>query len=286
MTYAQKGSIQIEPAYIEVVLDQKSSEKQFDVTVKNNSSKNISLDIFPIDFQSSGVRGGITFLGQEASSYSYSLSSFLSFETNRLDIDSGEQRKLTVTVRNRPNLSPGGHYAAVVARLANDSKTSDANIISPALSSLIFMRKEGGEIFNLSIREVDFPSSAVSFGVPREVEAEFQNDGNVHVVPYGKLEIKDIFGRIVYKGVLNTSSAIVMPETRRIIATQVKKTGWMLPISLNEVSITGTDSLKKTSYLHKDSFFYINPFVLIIFFILIAYLIIRKRKQRERRQVK
>lgn len=281
---AQKGSIQIEPAYIEVVLDEKSSEKSFDITVKNNSSKNISLDIFPIDFQSSGVRGGVTFLGQDISSYSYSLSSFLSFETNRLDIDLGEERKLTVTVRNRPDLSPGGHYAAVVARLVSDPKTSDTNIISPALSSLIFMRKEGGEIFNLSIKEVDFPNSAVSFGLPREVEAVFQNDGNVHVVPYGRLEVKDIFGRILYKGVLNTSSAIVMPETRRVITTQVKKTGWTLPLSVNELSIRGTDSLKKTSYLYKDSYLYINPMPIVILIIFAAVFIIKKRKIRFRKQ--
>lgn len=276
---AQTGTIQITPAYIEISLKDPQEEKSFDIEFKNNSQKNVSLEISALDFRSVGDRGGISFLGKESSTYSYSLSSFLSFDSNRIDIDKGETRILEVTVKNRPDLSPGGHYAAVIARLVNETKEENANIISPALSSLIFMRKEGGERFNLSIQEMDFPNFPIAFGVPRKTELVFQNEGNIHLVPYGRYEIRDIFGRVIYKGVLNTSSAFVLPESRRLIASEIKRVSWVFPLSINEVEVLGTDSLRKTTYSFRDSYVHINPILLFIMLFLIL-LLFKKRIKR------
>lgn len=273
---ASEGTIEIEPAYIEVEIKDPAQEEDITITFKNNSQKTISLEIFPVDFKQQNERGGVSFLGKEAGSYSYSLSSFLSFETDKLIIAPGKTEKLRVTVKNRLDLSPGGHYAAVVGRLTNDSKTE--NLISPALSSLIFMRKVGGERFNLSIKDVDWPSSLFVFRYPTSFDITFQNEGNIHLTPYGRGEITDMFGRLIYKGILNTSSAIVMPESRRLVPVEFRQIGKSLPISINKLSIKGQDSLKKTNFIYEESFIYINPFLLTVPLFLFAFWFLRKRR--------
>ncbi len=263
------GSLEVQPAYSDVVLTKPEEEKTILFKYKNTSSKTVSLEVFPIDFKQQDEKGGIGFLGKDSGSYSYSLSSFLTFEKDRLEIDPGQEQTLKVTIKNRLNISPGGHYAAVVARLVNETK--DKTVVSPALSSLIYMRKEGGENFNLSIRDIDWPRSLFVFSFPNLFQITFQNEGNTHLVPYGRGEVRDIFGRLLYKGVVNTQSTIVMPESRRIIPIEFKKINQPLPITIGRLSIRGNDSIKKTTFIHEESFIYVNPKLLLL---ILALLII------------
>ncbi len=274
---ANQGSIELDPAYTEGILDRPEKEETITLTFKNNSKASVNMEIFPIDFKQQNEKGGISFIGKEAGSYSYSLSSFLTFESNHLDIDPGKKAELNVTIKNRLDLSPGGHYAAVVGRIVNES--NDKNVVFPAISSLIFMRKVGGERFNLSIKDVGWPRNLLVFNYPTSFEITFQNEGNTHLIPYGRGEIKDMFGRVLFKGIVNTSSAIVMPETRRIVPIQFKPISSTLPVSFNRLSIKGNDSIKKTTFIYEESFIYFSPTLLILPFILLVLWFLRKRRR-------
>jgi len=279
--HASEGSIEVDPAYLEKILDQPEQEESIVLTYKNHSKKNITLEIFAVDFKQQNERGGISFLGKEAGSYSYSLSSFLSFESNHLDIEAKKEAKLRISIKNRLDLSPGGHYAAVVARFINESK--DENTISPALSSLIFMRKVGGERFNLSIKDVDWPKNFLVFDFPSVFEITFQNEGNTHLTPYGRGEIIDISGKLLYKGIINTSSAIVMPESRRIIPIEFKLIEPHSPFLAGRLLIRGNDSIKKTNYIYEEGFIYVNPFLLtFIVLVPIVFIVVRKRHKNKK----
>lgn len=275
---SKNGSLEVSPAYLEVVLEEPGIGKTFEITYRNNSSQSMSLDIFPIDFKQQGERGGVIFLDEDVKSYSYSLSSFLTFETNHLQLEPNSEKTLTVTVTNRQDLSPGGHYAAIVAK--NVSSSQETNSVSPAISTLIFMRKMGGEWFNLSIRSLDWPTSVVALSMPKTTDILFQNEGNIHVVPYGRVEIKDMFGRLVAKGVMNTTSAIVMPESRRLIPVQFTRLERMAPISFNTLEINGSDSLRKTRYTYQETFLYIHPAVLLVLLVVVGFIILRRRRKK------
>lgn len=254
------GSLEVSPSFIDVVLEKAQETKQVVLSYKNNSSKPISLEIFPIDFRQADGTGAINFLGAESGSFSYSLASFLSFEANTLQLEGGEEKDFTVTISNREDLSPGGHYAAVVARMqALEPSDGGQAQVSPALSSLILLRKVGGERFNMSLSDLDFPQNFVVLRYPLTITALFRNEGNIHVVPFGTAEIRDVFGRMINKGVVNTSSLRVFPETRRYIAIDMQKTAWSLPISFNTITLQGEDSLQKVEFRYKDSFVYVNP---------------------------
>jgi hypothetical protein len=270
------GTLSVSPAYLEVVLDKPNEEKSIKFTYTNNSSEPISLELYPIDFKQQGEQGGISFLGKDSGTYSYSLSSFVALETTNIELEPREKRVFTITLKNRQDISPGGHYAAIVARQVQGGQQTT---VSPAVSALLFMRKTGGERFNLSIQKIDWPRFPLQIAIPSTTNITFQNAGNIHVIPYGTIEVKDMFGRLLYKGIVNTSSAIVMPESRRVIPATLRKLTFMSPISLNSYQIKGNDSLHKVTYTYQESFVYVNPLVpLVVILIAIVMWRLRKRK--------
>ncbi len=276
---SESSGIVVDPAFIDVSLEQPQQEKQIQISYTNNSKQTITLEFFALDFRQKDEFGTIGFLGEESRSFSYSLSSFLQFGTNAMVLQPKEKQTLQVLVKNRPDLSPGGHYAAVIARQRNESQqATDTTQVSVALSSLIFLRKQGGEQFNLSLKKLDWPKGFIVFSHPKELVLTFQNEGNIHVVPYGRLEVRDFIGRLAYKGTVNTSSLRVFPETRRLIKVEVEPVQRSLPLAIEKISVTGSDSLGKTKFMTEQSYLFIDPVTVILLFTL-AFLFFRWRRK-------
>lgn len=279
-----KNVLEVNPAYLDVTLGKNVARKTIEITYINKSDHPVALELFPIDFNQSDDSGAYGFLGQNAGSYSYSLSSFLSFESNRIDLDPGQKHVFTVVIQNRPDLSPGGHYAAVVAREIQDKHPSSAAAVAPAVSTMIFLSKEGGERYNLSLKDMDWPQLPIALFYPSQIQLTFQNDGNVHVTPYGTITVKDILGRVVDRGIINESSLRVLPESQRIIAVAMHSLVIPLPISFNTITVRGHDSMNKTTFFSTDTYFYVNPFFfggLVLLFVGVTFLIRYRGRQKK-----
>lgn len=279
-------TIEISPAFVDITLGEEGDEKSFEILITNKTNKKIKVDFSSLDFKQTDPSGAIGFLGKEIGNYTYSLSSFLTFDNPSLEINSGEKKKLTVTVTNREDLSPGGHYAAVIIR-QNQSGDGKNTLVSPALSSLIYLNKKGGERYNLSFKDINFPKLPVVFSYPSTSLITFQNDGNVHLTPYGRADITDIFGRLIYKGIINEGSIKVLPQSRRYIPVYSKRISYSLPVSINKISISGHDSLNKTKFSYEELFIYVNPIFLVGLTtapVLIALVIKRKRTSKGKKK--
>lgn len=272
--------LEVNPAFTEVTLEKPNQEKTIQLTYTNHTDQPIVLNLSPRDFRQNENNDNYSFLNNSAN-YSYSLSSFLSLESDTLELLPQEKKRFNVLVKNREDISPGGHYAAIVARFTTEDNQKSNQVI-PALTSLILLRKSGGEHFRLILQTSSFPSFPISVANPDNISVSFRNDGNIHLVPYGRVDITDIFGRLIKKGVLNEDSKIIYPESRRNILSRIQNTSLQLPISWNRVDIYGQDSLKKTHYKLSKSYLYINPFFLIALpiLILIIYIFWKKHVQK------
>jgi len=277
---ATKGVLTVSPAYVEVTLEKPGEEQEVTISYTNNSDQTITLELFPLDFAQTDANGTIGLLLPEAGSYAYGLASYLSLQADRITLDPRDMKSFQVTVTNRPNLSPGGHYGAVVARVVSSDPTRSGAQVAPSVSTLIFLRKTGGERFNLSLRKVNW-GGTVMFSYPRTAVLEFQNEGNIHLFPFGTLKVKDIFGRTTYTGVLNTSSFRVMPESRRYIPVRLRKVAFSLPLTINTLTITGTDSLKKTPFQFQTTVLYLNPWFLGLIALMVALVIFFSRRRKK-----
>ncbi len=278
---ANDTGLTVRPAYVDISILDSQQSKDLDFVYTNHSQTTVTLQMLPIDFKQTDPLGTVGFVQPGGGSYSYSLASFLSFSTDSITIQPGESQKVAVKVTNRPDLSPGGHYAAIVAKLVSEPSADGKTTVAPSISSLIFLRKAGGERYNLSLKEVSGFSS-LNFSYPDALRLKFQNEGNVHLVPYGTAEIRDMFGRLLYKGVLNNSSAIILPESQRVIYTNLDTITWSWPFSINTLTIRGRDSLNKTVFIYNDSGFFIDPLGIGVAVILLAIVVwyqIKKSKK-------
>lgn len=278
----KKSGIEINPAVMEVEISNVEEEKTVNIQVVNYNNYAVNLDLAAINFKQGDLDGLVQFLGEKSDSYTYSLSSFIHMPYSEIELEAHEKRDIEVQILNRQDLSPGGHYAGIVVRQKPQKNLGGKTYVLPAVSSLILLKKTGGEEYNLSIKEVDWPERVIEFFYSQKVTITFQNEGNVHLVPYGRVEVRDVFGRLIKKGVINTSSAYVFPSSRRRIEIDMKPISLSLPISVNTVTIRGNDSIKKTHFNYQEAYVYINP-IFIIALIILPFVIKWYRSKRRKK---
>jgi hypothetical protein len=155
----------------------------------------------------------------------YALASWIILEKDGLVVKPGEKQAVKVTMQNKESLSPGGHYAAILAKLDTgennvENKSSEV-ALTPSVSSLIFARKIGGEIYGLNFKDQEIIGGTL--GLPSSVRLRLQNTGNVHLTPRGLVSLTDPFGREVMRGIINGESSLVLPETFRVFPIQMQK---------------------------------------------------------------
>lgn len=218
---ADARGITVSPAFQEVILDQEDKEKNFVVSVANDTDDIVTLRLSVFDFGSLDESGGVAFLGVSGDlEKKYSLASWMRPEKDVLTLAPGEIGKVRVTIENRDTLGPGGHYGALTFKTENTAKKNqgesagDTVSVQQLFSTLIFVKKVGGEIYHLELKASEYQSAIVKF--QDLLSLRFENNGNVHLVPRGVVTVMDPFGRIVKKGIINQESALILPETLRV----------------------------------------------------------------------
>ncbi len=221
--FAVSGGFSISPPFVSVTLLPAENSHSEILTVANHNTFSQTFQLSVVDFGSLNDSGGVQFLGvngQEMQKYKYSLASWLQLEKDRLEVAAGSEEKVKVTVLNKDSLTSGGHYGAVLFSQVSDVKPGSVVNVNQAYASLFFVDKQGGaEIKQLDLRKIEH--DAAWFRLPSTVLLRFQNSGNVHLVPRGTVTVVDVLGRVVGKGLINSDSAIILPESFRVYRTQL-----------------------------------------------------------------
>lgn len=277
------GGITVSPAFQQVVVAQDTPSKTFDFSVTNHTTETAEFALKTVDFGSLDENGGVLFMGQsnQALNYKYGLSQWVTLGQDRIVVDPGQTVKVPVTIENKESLAPGGHYGAVLVEPADQNGHPTKVEINQVMSSLLFVTKQGGEIYGLHLQ--DYSVSTHLFSTPASVKLRFQNPGNVHVIPQGVAYITDPHGRMVKQGFINPGSAIILPETFRQlpIAMQTTAVAWIpgryhLHIAYRYMG--------QSSEQTKDvSFIYINGWYVIAGIVIIAVIVLALVNRRFRR---
>lgn len=210
-SFAQEKGITVTPSIIH--LDLESDPAEYDISYTNSTNSNITLLLSVQDFSELEDAYRLNFLNQkDAQNYKYSLSSWVSFENKNIQLAPGEKKTVKIFI-DKNRITKGGHYASILAEILQEEAEKQVQV-KAVLSSLLFVRAstglevEDGKISSFApIRDgLEFPDSFM---------LRFQNSGNVHVVPYGLIEVYDMFGNIVSKGILNEGSLDALPESIR-----------------------------------------------------------------------
>ena len=214
----------VNPFFQDVTLEKDQAVASFNVAITNNTENLVVLKLSVLDFGTLDESGGVAFLGAaENLTNKYALASWLSLEKDGLVLDPDEKQSVKITIQNKESLSPGGHYAAILAKVDKDDKQNSEPLevaFDSSFSSLIFARKIGGEIYELALKSQEVQKGFI--GLPESIRLRFQNSGNVHIVPRGIVKLIDPLGREVGRGIINEESGIILPETFRVFKVPLK----------------------------------------------------------------
>jgi hypothetical protein len=165
----------------------------------------------------------VTLLGDDVGPYS--LRETVQLSESQITVAPGETRSVSVNISAPANLSPGGRYGAVVISNApsqlegEQTQSSGATLVS-RIGSLLLIKINGdlnsaGELidFSTTLQEKAFFSSN-----PKNFSIKFENNGNVHLIPYGSITISNLLGTEVDKLLIEPFFAL--PESTRKIEVE------------------------------------------------------------------
>lgn len=205
-----KQGITVTPSILR--LDLSTDAPEAELFYENSTKSQVELSFSAQDFSELEESGRVKFLQElDAKNYQYGLSSWITFEKQSLTLASNEEGKIKVFI-NKDKLTPGGHYASIQAEVKQSAEGQVP--IKAILATLLFVRTAtGSEQEELSLQSAE--ALRTFFGFPDTFLLRLQNKGNVELIPYGAVEIKDVFGNTVAKGIINEGSLIVLPESVR-----------------------------------------------------------------------
>ncbi len=221
-----EGALSVSPLFTDITLGASESSQEFFLTVANTTAEPVVLRLSLVDFGSLNESGGIAFLGKDASGTNrYALASWITPEKDVVTLLPGTEEKLKLTIENRESLSPGGHYGAALFSIEPEGgrvEAVDSNVsVNSTFSALIFAKKEGGALRELTLKETWTDEYALWSGLPEKRGVRFQNSGNVDLTPRGRIVLTDPLGRLVAKGILNEDSSRILPESFRNYSTSL-----------------------------------------------------------------
>ncbi len=204
------GQIVITPTKVEMNLDPGDSGTA-EVTVINRTGDTVTFQFTIEDFEGSRDPSKATvFMGDEPSPWG--ASGWLVPELDSIVLEQGEAVTFDVRVDVPPDAEPGGHYAVLFASRTLNRYEQEAGVKITNRVGTLFLITVSGDIIEdgyLSPLEVPFFSQ---YG-PINMGLVFNNEGNVHLKPGGKVIIRNIFGHTVAE--IPVHEWVVLPESSR-----------------------------------------------------------------------
>lgn len=208
------GDFVIGPGKLDLSLEPGESTTR-QITVTNRTENETSFSVTKEDFTArEGANTAVQLLGDQKGPNT--LRDFLGTEVQEFTLTPGEQITFNVSVRVPVTAEPGGLYGAVI--ISNEPQIeqvggASTRVIS-RLASLFLVRVEGDVTEEGSLEDFRLlgPSSVRTDG-PFEFEILYENTGNVHLIPYGQIEITNLFGQTV--GLLPIDAYFALPDALR-----------------------------------------------------------------------
>lgn len=124
-----------------------------------------------------------------------------------IQLGPSEKKDIPVTIKIPENANAGGYYGAVRV-VPVTTGVGDANVgLTASVGSIVLVRVPGPLTERLDL--IEFTSAqngkAKSFFTGGNVSSliRLKNEGDIHVKPFGKVQVKNMFGKVVHEYELN-----------------------------------------------------------------------------------
>jgi hypothetical protein len=247
----------ISPPFQNVKIDGGMKQVVTEIEIGNDTQDGQTFDLSVMDFGTLDEAGGVAFLATGKSDYEkkYSLASWISLEKNRVEVAPGGREKIKITILNKESLSPGGHYGAVLLTVKGAEGQKAQVTLVQSYATLFYVQKTGGEKPSLKFMGTEIKK--IWWDLHQKVKLRFENNGNVHLIPRGKVVVKDLHGEEVSRSIINGESGLILPESFRQYQVETRPLGgWRWPGKYTfevDYRYDGKDSF---STVNKDIFYF------------------------------
>jgi len=222
----KEGDIVLGPGKIEILADP-GEEFTRELLITNRTGADRLIRIEVEDFRGTkDPQRTVEFVGPDEEN-PFSLRNYVHPDIKEIILSHGQRLRLPVKIIIPENAEPGGLYGAVMISSTEPTKPGSAVEKEKAkgkikvitrLATLIFVRvkgevKEEGRLTEFKVDKRFYEKGPISFALL------YENTGNVHLDPYGVIEIKNIFGKKV--GEIQLDPWFAMPDSVRL-----KKVKW------------------------------------------------------------
>lgn len=193
------------------------------ITVTNRVDQTVSFKLTTEDFVGTDdARQPVVLLGDTNSPNS--LKEFIVPEIIEFNLEFGEKITIPVTISVPLNAEPRGYYGALIISNKPDQIAADGEVpdevkgrtrIVSRIGSLFLLRINGEGIEQGTVEgfKTIGPTRTFYSARPPGFEIAYKNTGNVHLVPYGTVTIKNIFGQVIKT--LPVDAYFVLPDSTR-----------------------------------------------------------------------
>lgn len=193
---------------------QKGESFSGEITLTNTTAAPVILSLAIRDFIPAGRHGEVRFLpaNQETDPH-FSLSHWVEIlEQPDYTLGPGQSTHTTFRISAPADADDGTHYGGILFSF-NEGKSQNGTTVIQSVGAILIAKigyaNGSGTVETFSTPQHTYTSGAIPF------MATFRNTGNVHLSPKGKIEIKNIFGKIVGLSYINENAQISLPNTVR-----------------------------------------------------------------------
>lgn len=207
------------PGKVELEIEPGQS-KTVNITVANRMDETRDFALSVEDFSGSrNLSEAVVLLGDEVGPYS--LKDFLSFEYPEFELRDGERAVVPVTVSIPTDAQPGGLYGSVIVGTTNRTATGgQSSAIVSRLGVLFFVRVPGEVVEEGQLASFSTVEDKKVFGDGQvDFRIVYENNGSVHLNPYGYISVKNILGNEV--GFIEIEPWFSLPQSLR-----TREVGW------------------------------------------------------------
>lgn len=276
----------VSPVRSELTIDPGKSET-VTLTVENVTGVKTTAKPIVNDFEASQSENGQPriILDETKSAPSNSFKSLIG-NLPTIELNPGEKKTMPIKISVPNNAGAGGYYGAV-RFIADNQQGNDKNVALSASVGTIFLVKVPGNLTE-SMQLVEFTAAKngstgrffVNSG-DMTVVTRLKNTGNIHVKPFGRVQLTDRSGKIIEEFELNNTEprSNVLPNSTRKFEDKLTNSKWIGKYTITANIGYGTSGsliTAKTSFWVIPSWVLIAGGVLLVVLIVGGYLLYRK----------
>ncbi|MDF1498503.1 MAG: DUF916 domain-containing protein [Patescibacteria group bacterium] len=223
LLFGEVGAVSISPPVIEIDVNP-GDQIERTIKVNNETEKERTYIVGVKKFEMIGEEGYQKFIPIEENNDDFGLTSWIKYNETKIVVSPKSSKEFKFTIDIPLSADPGGHYASVYFSTGAENVDNDASSavgVQAQINSLILFRVSGDVVEKAEIESFDLENGKILlYHLPVNFVFRVKNEGNVHIMPIGNIEIKNMFGKKVEVLNANPKNNRVLPESIRKIESQ------------------------------------------------------------------